>query len=232
MPSPIPARRWGVGAQTALGLSVYRQMGLFPLQWRFVTTRVNQQPWGLYLQVGATSPPSPNNEALPPPFAFPEQRLCEQVEQPRDAIQRYQQAPVLSLLRRGNDLTQSQVDTAVGRRYAVRVEPDEVKLPNSTSDAESSSHNAGLAAYHALVAELEACVLTSHVLNTTVEERRCAREVERLLDVRALLTYVAINTLLRNGDSTDELFLVGRRRHDHQQQPLRSATNSPSDWYC
>ena len=47
--------------QTALGLSVYQQAGLFPLQWRFVTVVVNQQSWGLYLQVlmsAAQTPPS------------------------------------------------------------------------------------------------------------------------------------------------------------------------------
>ena len=41
--------------QTALGLSVYQQAGLFPLQWRFVTVVVNQQSWGLYLQVLSNS---------------------------------------------------------------------------------------------------------------------------------------------------------------------------------
>jgi hypothetical protein len=67
--------------KTTLGLAVYRELGLFPLQFRFVTTRVDEQPWGLYLQV----------------------------EQPQDGIARYQAAPVRSLLRRGNDLTPDQV---------------------------------------------------------------------------------------------------------------------------
>jgi len=51
---------------------------------------------------------------------------------------------------------------------------------------------------------------------------------------------VAINTLLRNGDSTDELFLVGRRRRRHHndlddparvhQPPSAPSTGSPLDW--
>jgi hypothetical protein len=116
----------------------------------------------------------------------------------------------------------------VGRRYAVRVEPDEVKLPESSSEPESSSRDAGLAAYHSLVSKLETCLVAAHALNTTAtaEAHGCAREAERRVDVRALLTYVAVNTLLRNGDSTDELFLVGRRR-----QPPPSATGPPMDWY-
>jgi hypothetical protein len=96
-----------------LGLSVFQQVApsLFPLQWRFVTTHVNRESWGLYIQVGDECPPSFHLATQHPIFAQGEQRRCEQVEQPRDAIQRYHHAPVESLLRRGNDLTPSQVST-------------------------------------------------------------------------------------------------------------------------
>jgi hypothetical protein len=43
------------------------------------------------------------------------------------------------------------------------------------------------------------------------------RAVEAQLDLERLLTYVAVNTLLRNGDSADELFLVGSPRGGEDQ---------------
>ena len=74
----------------------------------------------------------------------------------------------------------------MGRRYAVRVEPDEVKLPNNASPSASESSSptdAGLAAYHALVAQVEACAVTAAApaltTNATTAEA-CVREVVTL----------------------------------------------------
>ena len=94
--------------KTTLGLAVYRELGLFPLQFRFVTTRVDEQPWGLYLQVRHHSL-SRAKERYQPVHFLAERASRLQVEQPQDGIARYQAAPVRSLLRRGNDLTPDQV---------------------------------------------------------------------------------------------------------------------------